>query len=638
MSKAFFSTAARALAVALWVTAAAAAAPAQITCPNPTPTPLVAAPVDVVLPSCEAANVQQFTVCEIRLTPTQNYSDAQAYTQIDVTALFTHNQTGTTKLVHGFYDRLPGGQLIFKVRFNASEPGNWHFQTQCAAGCTQPDSGLSKPGDLFVNANANENGFLRADTVNREKFIYDSGSYPFIWGQSYYHIITNNIAGGGWQTAVNTTRSRKMNKIRMLLYPWWNYKPYGDQQPYKSTSPTTPLRNELNLPHWQHMDEVVKYMYDSTDPANGRHDPVIAELILFKDPAKDSNGTVIDARRTFATAPNNDTVPVEDARYVKYAVARYGAFPNVIWALSNEYQFTNKTITYWNTVGDILTTTPAGLPNPYDPWMFRNNKQRATSIHRDAKDLSAAFEFFPYTWPAHAVTHFGAGNGTCRRCDGTTFACKKGDDWGYHSISQNIFRCSNGARRLKPVTNDEYGYIGHPGTDVGGFDRNKHRRAIWGIALAGGYGTAGDLTPDPNSCNAQPTIASNWVAQLAYGDIQRLSDFFTLYVPNWWTMTTPLNQASAVTVVSSADPNDALRVYALTKSKQYVYYAANGGTFRAQNLAPGNYTGGFYNTRVNATGPPTGVSFTIPAGGPFTRDFTTPTLDGNDWVLIIKAP
>jgi hypothetical protein len=94
MFRAFTSAAARALAVALWVTAAAVAASAQITCPNPTPTPLVAAPVDVVLPNCEAANVRQFSVCELRLTPTQNYTDIQAYTQIDVTATFTHNQTG----------------------------------------------------------------------------------------------------------------------------------------------------------------------------------------------------------------------------------------------------------------------------------------------------------------------------------------------------------------------------------------------------------------------------------------------------------------------------------------------------------------------------------------------------------------
>lgn len=94
-------------------------------------------------------------------------------------------------------------------------------------------------------------------------------------------------------------------------------------------------------------------------------------------------------------------------------------------------------------------------------------------------------------------------------------------------------------------------------------------------------------------------------------------------------MTTPFNPASAVAPATAG-----MRVYPLTKNKQYVYYAASGGTLRVFNLAPGNYTGGFYNPRAGGAltaVPPFTVSST-----PNSRDFTTP--DGNDWVLLLRAP
>ena len=46
-----------------------------------------------------------------------------------------------------------------------------------------------------------------------------------------------------------------------------------------------------------------------------------------------------------------------------------------------------------------------------------------------------------------------------------------------------------------PVLNDEYGYIGKPDRFAGWspLSRDKHRNIIWGIAMAGGYGAAGDV-------------------------------------------------------------------------------------------------------------------------------------------------
>ena len=486
-----------------------------------------AQPVEIQLPAC-SGNLPQFSVCEIKLTPAQSYSDLQAYTQMDVTATFTNTTTGATKTVHAFYDRTPSNQLVFKVRFNASETGSWKYSTACSASGMQcsgaVDSGLnvnSANPAFSVQASTNP-GFVRRDSVYKEKFVFDNPSYanalnpspyPFLWGQSYYHIITNAVSGTGWQSAVVNSKARRMNKVRMLLYPWWDYAPHGDSQPFTGSTPS-PNHNQLNLPHWQHFDEVIKYLYDYSGagvaPNSIVRDSIVAEIILFKDPGRDSNNNIIDVNnRTFSPNFNAASmqVPVEDQRYLKYAIARYGAFPNVIWCLANEWQKTNRPDWYWTALGTILAGN--GAPPTYDPWMFDSaNRQRATSIHGQTDQ---AFYFIGQTWFSYLALQFGTSNTKpCARCDGTTTACQQGDDWGYLGITYNLFKANTCARRLKPVSNDEYGYIGDTKVKVGVWDRDKHRRAMWGIAIAGGYGSAGDLTPDSQNSSTTPTISADW--------------------------------------------------------------------------------------------------------------------------------
>lgn len=607
-------------------------------------------PVEITLPSC-SGTLGQFSVCEIKLTPNGSYSDFQAYAQMDVTATFTNTTTGATKLVHAFYDRTLGNQLVFKVRFNASENGSWKYTTACASAAVQC-AGLSDTGLNVTSANPAFNvqastnpGFVRRDSTYKEKFVYDNPSYgnslnaspyPFLWGQSYYHIVTNEIKNGGWQSAVVNSKARRMNKIRMLLYPWWDYLPYHDSQPF--TGPTlSPNHDQLNLPHWQHFDKVIQYLYDYTsagvNPGTTVRDSIVAEVILFKDPGRDENNVIVDTNnRTFYSPfnPASLQVPIQDQRYLKYALARYGAFPNVIWCLANEWQNTQRPDWYWTALGTILAGN--GAPPTYDPWMFDSaNRQRATSIHGKTDQ---SFYFIGQTWFSYLVLQFGTSNTqSCARCDGTTTACQQGDDWGYLGITYNLFKAGTCARRLKPVSNDEYGYIGDTKVKVGVWDRNKHRRAMWGIAVAGGYGSAGDLTHDPNNSNTSPTISADWLQQNAYSDIRTMADFFTKNVTRWYEMTTPANLS---TIIASSSTG---RVYALARmapapNPQYVIYAASGGTFTV-NLPAGNYSYYFYDPRLAAAvTSPTPLPFTIDGISTTSKTFSAPD-SANDWVLLV---
>ncbi|MBV9210102.1 MAG: DUF5060 domain-containing protein, partial [Acidobacteria bacterium] len=380
-------------------------------------------------PPCQTTGTQslaKYSICEVVLTQNFYTTDFDAYTKPDVKAVFTNSTTGTSQTVHGFYD-IPIGssQIVFKIRFNASEQGNWSYTTSCTLQSTGASCGvpaLVTGPKTFTVSNSSERGFLRRDAAHPNKFVYDDGYHPFIWGQTYYQLINNAVSGiGGWQMAINNSKNRRLNKFRMLLYPWWDYyAPYGDTQPFAG-SKTIPNHDKLNIPHWRKFDEVINYLYSSFDSSGSR---LLAELILFKDPALDSAGNVLDNNRTFGQQT------AQDDRYIKYAIARFGAFPNVMWCLSNEWQFAVNDKNYWLARATTMVGNGTTVPS-YDPWMYvqtpAGRQQRALSIH--PKNLTR-FQFFDQTWPAHAVLQFSIGHPSC----GTGNPCLNSDEWANFSI------------------------------------------------------------------------------------------------------------------------------------------------------------------------------------------------------------
>ncbi len=284
-------------------------------------------------PACEtsgAASLPQYTICEIVLPQTAYNDESLAYTEPDVKAVFTKIGTTRQLTVHGFFERDPAtNQIVFKIRFNTSEVGDWNYTISCTKQANPGQTcNVIGPSKFFKVTASTQKGFLRRDSARPSKFAYDNGFHPFIWGQTYYQIVNQPVSNSNnWQTAVVNSKNKGLNKVRMLLYPWWNYyAPYGDTQPFNGPT-LTPNHDAINLNHWRKFDQVVNYLYNQLDSEGSR---MLAEIILFKDPAlgKNASGQTItlDNNRTFGSAPQDD-------RYIKYAVARYAAFPNVIWSL-----------------------------------------------------------------------------------------------------------------------------------------------------------------------------------------------------------------------------------------------------------------------------------------------------------------
>ena len=511
--------------------------------------------------------INKWSVYEISLTTANSY--ASAYTQASVTAQFT-GPNGEQKTVKGFWDGDVNGKSIFKIRFTPTKEGAWTYKT------TSIDSGLNgKSGTInVIKPLSNSKGFVRFNPVNPYRFVFDSGDKYFMVGQTYYEIINNAMAGDKWKTAIDNTKLNGMNKVRMLVIPWSTGNESGAPLKYHSSSPfISGNHNSLNLAHWKKFDEIIKYL-DSKG--------MMAEIILFTDPPADAFET--DA---------------QDKRYLRYAISRFAAYPNVVWSLSNEWDFVCDStdavcISKFENLGNIVRNE--------DPWGKEGNALRALSIHQKT---NIDFSWFDSEWPSHASFQFGL-----RSSKENYFF---GDQWGNAGILNNI----KNSKKM-PVVNDEYGYIGeYAGADRGtANDRKDHRNTIWGIYTAGGYGTFGDKRTFDN---AQVISSSDWHDAPEYGDVKRLVNFFTTKGIEYWKM------SSKNSLVTNGN-----RVYVLGQDGiAYIVYAANGGSFTLDLPSPVNGTG----YKVIKYDPTDGTETSLAdiSGAPKTFNF-----DANDRVLYIK--
>ncbi|OGM25157.1 hypothetical protein A2627_00100 [Candidatus Woesebacteria bacterium RIFCSPHIGHO2_01_FULL_39_28] len=519
-----------------------------------------------------AVTVSLWSTYEIILTSQTNYTNAYK-NEVDLKATFT-GPGGISKTISGFWE----GGATFKIRFTPTIQGDWSYRTS-----STKDASLNGRTDIItvIAPTSGNHGFVRRDTANSYSFKWDDGTRYFMWGQTYYEIIRNAMANGGtntaWKTAIDNTKSYGINKVRMLLYPWPGLSsdnPYPDSQPFIGSS-TIPDHDTLNLTHWQKLDEIIKYLESKE---------MVADIILFAD-----------APRVFGSQ-------IQDERYLKYALARFSAYHNVIWCVTNEWNYTNKSQSYWDGIGSIVSDN--------DPWLIEGSDRRALSIHQQTRE---DFQFFGSSWPTHAIIQYGVRNGK-----GYT----NGDQWGNYGITAS----SNHTYNI-PVVNDEYGYIGDVNGNIMVTSSAQQRRIMWGIATGGGYGSTGDIRTN----NGKPIFTADWkdaidsIGANYYADIKRFLDLWTTKGISYWKM------SGENTIVKSGN-----RVYVLSNpGQEYIIYAAAGGSF-SLSLSSGSYNVTRFSPRAScgSSSDPCETSLGTVSGGSTNISFSMP--DSNDWVIYIK--
>jgi hypothetical protein len=478
--------------------------------------------------------VAKWATGEIVLQTARPY--ANPYTAVSVTAEFVGPKK-QRKTVAGFWD----GGSRFVIRFTPTDEGAWTYRTH------SDDPGLNnKSGQITCKGVApNAQGFVRQDAAHPYHFRYDDGQPYFMLGQTYYNWLGYPPSSAFFRASIDSCRAYGMNKIRMVIN--------GGLTEVAATETTVfglrPGSDSMNVGLFQKADSVVQYMLNRG---------MVADLILLP-------------RAILGTKE-------QEHRFVRYLLARYGAYPNVIWCLINEWNYAKRPKEFYHEVGQLIRDE--------DPWATENGLVRLLSIHQRTR---IDFEFFdqpnrrggglPTAWVSHAIVQLGvrnrqqAGVESEWTGEGKT-AYRHGDAWGNASILYN--RGHN-----RPVVNDEYGYIGEPNdvseADTTPLTRTKHRQILWGIYTAGGYASAGDKTNYPG--RGKPYQLGFWQPTAEYGDIRRLVNFFTQPGLQYQAMQ-PQNQ-----LVKQGD-----RVYVLADSvrRQFVVYAATGGNI-AIALPTGTY-------------------------------------------------
>jgi Protein of unknown function (DUF4038)/Domain of unknown function (DUF5060) len=477
--------------------------------------------------------------------------------------------------IEGFCDSTDG--TTFRIRFMPSQSGSYRYSVTYQQGAFQSTS-----SGTFLAFDAHRRGPIRIDPKYPWHFIWEgTGEHYFFNGTTAYWLV-------GWRDehtieySLDRLQKLKVNRLRVTLAgrtDAWYGEPVMMDQNWTVFSTPWPRGTTGDIMHhgldysrvfanprfdysrfdvsyWQKFERMLRY---------ARERNMIISVVL------DMNDSGIHP-----TAGSED-----EYRFIRYAVARFGAFSNITWDLGDDVD-SYREEKWTHETGTLLEQWDA-------------NKHLATShpvhtIHQDR--ASPWFGFTSY------------------------------QDWSrnQHSLMLESRKLQEKTGRIIPQTNEEYGYEDHypvwaiPASD----SSDVLRRTAWDIAMAGGYQTAGETAR--RGTNIWPDTGGGWMNGrgddtmtmfLGYG---HMIDFFTSF--EWW----------------KANPHDELvnsGNYCLAEpGKLYAVYLPHGGRISIQ-LQPGHYEANWFSGT-------TGERINLPTveGGRWTSPETP---DHNDWALLLRA-
>jgi Protein of unknown function (DUF4038)/Domain of unknown function (DUF5060)/Putative collagen-binding domain of a collagenase len=526
-----------------------------------------AAPASV---SYTTAPAQVYTYDFAEITATVASPDAHdPFVDATLTGSFAAEDGSQHWDVEGFCDADDGS--VFRIRFMPPQAGSYKYSVTYRQGTFEKTT----------------TGSFRAIDAHRRGTIRVDGKYPwhFVWegtGEHYFFNGTTAFWLMGWrdertiQYSIDRLHRLQINRIRVavagrtnlyygepvMIGPSWTFflTPWPAEKTDDFSHPGFDY-SRFNVAYWQKYERMLKYARDRD---------MIISLVLDM-----SDGKIHPA------AGSDD-----EHRYIRYAVARFGAFSNITWDLGDDL----------DSYRDEKWTHETGmLLQGWDPYKHLETSHPTKIIHQDRS--SSWFGFTSY------------------------------QEWSrdQHKLMLESRKLQEKAGRIIPQTNEEYGYEDHyplwalPGSD----SADTLRRTAWEIAMAGGYQTAGETAR--RGTNIWPDLGGGWMNGrgddtmtmfLGYG---HMVDFFTSF--DWWK-TNPDDEAVNNGNYCLADPG-----------KTYAVYLPHGGEVTVQ-LKPATYSVYWFSAV-------TGEKIELPpvvGQSPASQSWTSPAApDGNDWALLLQA-
>jgi hypothetical protein len=521
--------------------------------------------------SQSAASVPTYEFVEATLAvasprPQNPFVDAEVRGQFQPTG-------GRPVEVDGFCDSADGS--VYRIRFLPTVPGAYHYSVTWRG-----PAGSQTHSGSFRATKSKRRGLVRVDKEHPWHFIWEgTGEHYFYNGTTTYFLmgwddrnIDRNIErlhrlgvnrlrvaicgrvenGRAWFEHVYPTR-----EFSFLLNPWVAAHPESVEDPDFDVT-------RVHVAYWQKWDRMLRAARD--------RDMVIS-VVFYVD----------GSRRGTYPFGKERAGGEDEQRYYRYAAARFSAFSNVMWDVSNEYQ-SFRDDAWAEKMGTFLRRC-----DPYD---------HLTSVH-GFED----FHFRTSPWADFAMYQSWDGSG------------------GHAFMLENRGRQAETGRHM-PQVNEEYGYEDHyphwgdDPTDPPGRCADNRRRLAWGIYMAGGYQTTGERADRGTGWG--PDSGGGWIN--GRGDdtmtmlvgYRRIERFFRAF--EWWK-TEPHDNLVEGGAMCLAEPG-----------KQYAIYLPSGGRTTV-HLAPGTYRARRYNPR-------SGGWYALPdVVGPV---WTSPELpEGGDWALLL---
>jgi len=489
--------------------------------------------------------------------------------------------------VDGFCDSADGS--VFRIRFMPSKPGQYDYTVKYREGAFEKVFQGS-----FQATDEKKKGVVRVDAEFPSHFRWEGSNERYFWnGTTTYWLA-------GWddetirqsldrldQAKVTRVRAALSGRVKdgsawfenvvptdkfsFLLNPWVAKNPASVEQPGFDVT-------RFNVAYWQKWERLLSH---------ARSKDMIVSVIFYVDglrPGVDPFG-------------KTGMGGADEQRYYRYAVARLGAFSNVMWDLANEYRLFRD---------DAWAEKMGAFVKQCDPY------SHLTSVHGHGD-----FRFRQAPWADFAMY-------------------QSWDEYGGYDfmLKNRLEQAQTG--RVIPQVNEEYGYEDHYPQGWGENRKAPARsaetrvRLAWEISLAGGYQTTGERADRANGGGWINGRGDDTMTMLTlYG---HLYDFFTGIT--WWKLQPDTNLVVSVQPHSSRPaagaPAAPGRAFAARSPEGDLaaIYVPNGGVVTLKGellkdqLKPLWFSprdGGMRNARALRS-----------------RVYRTPTAE--DWVLLFRTP
>ena len=228
------------------------------------------------------------------------------------------NPNGALFEIPGFYD----GNATWKIRISPTIEGVWSIETVCP-----DDAGLDGHEIEFLcvkNGNSNIHGRLRIDKKYPRHFVFEDGTRYFLMGYEcdwLFAIDMDKKHKEDLEKFVKKIKRFGFNHVLMNVYaydtPWCS----GKTSEYDYGPPLlhpwiggndNPDFTRFDLRFWKHFDKVMQILHENGVTA---HLMIKVYNKMVNWPAKFSD---------------------EEYLFFKWLVARYSAYPNLVWDLTKE--------------------------------------------------------------------------------------------------------------------------------------------------------------------------------------------------------------------------------------------------------------------------------------------------------------